>query len=168
MVSFPNKLITFSNTCSFNIHSRTEWKVSVCGVILVHIFPHWENADQNNSEYGHFIRSVNYHALFVIPCLLPYYAWMQYKGFWPKYLSEYKNPREFLQFWTILKLFSFGAVCFFIQESVEALPTLRWTVQLKNSFAWISIANKVVFVSNILKCKSDSSFDQWRPVEWFS
>ena len=33
----------------------------VFGVILVHIFPYSvrmrENADQNNSEYGHFLRS---------------------------------------------------------------------------------------------------------------
>ena len=39
---------------------RTAWEVSVFGVILVRIFPHsdWirENADQNNSEYGHFSR----------------------------------------------------------------------------------------------------------------
>ena len=49
----------------------TAWKVSAFGVILVRIFPHsdWirrdtqylvqmrENADQNNSEYGHFLRS---------------------------------------------------------------------------------------------------------------
>ena len=47
------------------------WKVSVLGVILVRIFlhsekvtpylsvlsPNTENADQNNSEYGHFLRS---------------------------------------------------------------------------------------------------------------
>ena len=37
------------------------WKVSLFGVILVRIFPHsqWirENADQNNSEYKHFLRS---------------------------------------------------------------------------------------------------------------
>ena len=32
----------------------TTWKVSLFGVILVHIFPH---SDQNNSEYGHFLRS---------------------------------------------------------------------------------------------------------------
>ena len=49
----------------------TAWKVSVFGVILVRIFSHsdwiwrdtpssvrmWENADQNNYEYGHFLRS---------------------------------------------------------------------------------------------------------------
>ena len=52
----------------------TAWKVSVFGVILVHIFPHsdrirrgtpylsvlsqmQENKGQNNSEYGHFLRS---------------------------------------------------------------------------------------------------------------
>ena len=51
-------------------------KVSLFGVILVHTFPHWdwiwrstlhlsalspygENADQNNSEYGHFLHSVS-------------------------------------------------------------------------------------------------------------
>ena len=35
--------------------------MSVFGVILVGIFPHSENrenADQNNSEYGHFSRGV--------------------------------------------------------------------------------------------------------------
>ena len=43
---------------------RTVWKVSVFGVILVRILPHsavqmWENnTDENNSEYGHFLRSV--------------------------------------------------------------------------------------------------------------
>ena len=54
---------------------NTAWKVSVFGVILLRIFPHsdwmWrdtpylsvfslnaENKDQNNSEYGHFLRSV--------------------------------------------------------------------------------------------------------------
>ena len=37
------------------------WKVSVFWVILVRISPYSvrmrENADQNNSEYGHFLRS---------------------------------------------------------------------------------------------------------------
>ena len=37
---------------------NTAWKVSVCGVFLVHIFPHsgWirENTDQENSEYGYY------------------------------------------------------------------------------------------------------------------
>ena len=37
------------------------WKVSVFGVILVSIFPYSvrmrENADHDNSEYGHFLRS---------------------------------------------------------------------------------------------------------------
>ena len=41
----------------------TAWKVSVFGVILVHIFPHpdWirENADQNNSEYLFFLPNVD-------------------------------------------------------------------------------------------------------------
>ena len=32
----------------------TTWKVSVFGVILVRIFPY---SDQNNSEYGNFLRS---------------------------------------------------------------------------------------------------------------
>ena len=39
----------------------TAKKSAVFGVILVRIFPYsdWiqENADQNNSEYGHFLRS---------------------------------------------------------------------------------------------------------------
>ena len=38
--------------------------MSVFGVILVHIFPYSvrmrENADQTNSEYGHFSRSVTW------------------------------------------------------------------------------------------------------------
>ena len=37
------------------------WKLFVFGVILVHILPHsdWirEHVDQNNFEYGHFLRS---------------------------------------------------------------------------------------------------------------
>ena len=33
------------------------WKVSVCGVILIHIFP---PSHQNNSKYGHFLRSVEF------------------------------------------------------------------------------------------------------------
>ena len=58
-----------------NISKSTALKVSVFGVVLVRIFPHsdwirrdlrislysvqiWENTDQNNSEYGHFLRSV--------------------------------------------------------------------------------------------------------------
>ena len=53
----------------FTATRYTAWKVSVFGVILVRIFPHldwiWrdtevrmrENADQNNSEYEHFLRS---------------------------------------------------------------------------------------------------------------
>ena len=46
----------------------TAWKVSIFGVILVHVFPYTlrispysvrirENTDQKNSEYGHFLRS---------------------------------------------------------------------------------------------------------------
>ena len=46
----------------------TAWKVSAFRVILVHIFPNWnwirENADQNNSEYGHFLRCVIFLNLF--------------------------------------------------------------------------------------------------------
>ena len=50
--------------------STTAWKVSVFGIILVRIFPQSdlrifpysvqmrENANQNNSEYRHFLRSV--------------------------------------------------------------------------------------------------------------
>ena len=55
------------------MYTYTAWIVSVFGVILVLIFPHsvWirrdtppysvrmeENADQNNPEFGHFLRSV--------------------------------------------------------------------------------------------------------------
>ena len=40
----------------------TAWKLSLFGVILVSIFPYSirmrKNADQNNSEYGHFLRNV--------------------------------------------------------------------------------------------------------------
>ena len=42
----------------------TAWKVSVLGAILVRIFSYSvrmrENTDQNNSEYGHFSRSVSF------------------------------------------------------------------------------------------------------------
>ena len=63
-------------------NSSTAWKVSVFGTILVRIFPHsdliWrdtsdlirrdipysirmrESTDQNNSEYGHFLRMNKY------------------------------------------------------------------------------------------------------------
>ena len=41
---------------------NTTWKMSVFGVILVRIFPYSarmrENTGRNNSEYGHFLRSV--------------------------------------------------------------------------------------------------------------
>ena len=49
---------------------NTAWKVSVFGVFLAHIFQHldwmqclsvfspkWENTDQENSKYGHFLRN---------------------------------------------------------------------------------------------------------------
>ena len=43
--------------------ANTTWKVSVFGVFLVRIFLHSdqmrENTDNKNSEYGHFILSVN-------------------------------------------------------------------------------------------------------------
>ena len=52
---------------------NTAQKVPVCGFILVRIFPAFsrnlfsanagkcgKNADQNNCEYGHFLRSVNH------------------------------------------------------------------------------------------------------------
>ena len=65
-----------------DVFQYTSWKVSVFGVILVRIFPHsdWiqrdtlyhsysvrmrENADQNNSEYGHFLRNRWTKALFL-------------------------------------------------------------------------------------------------------
>ena len=52
--------------------------MSVFGVILVLIFPHldwinlvqmWKNADQNNSVYGHFLRSVLLHLIHLSNCL---------------------------------------------------------------------------------------------------
>ena len=53
-----NFLINFK---SLQILLFSAWKVSVFGVILVRIFPYsvqmWENTDQNNSEYGLFLRS---------------------------------------------------------------------------------------------------------------
>ena len=69
-------LVGLRKTVSWRIlNSDTAWKVSVFRVILVNILPHsdWirsilrisqysvrmgENADQNNSEYGHLVRSV--------------------------------------------------------------------------------------------------------------
>ena len=40
-------------------HNKTKWKMSIFGVFLVRIQSKWENADQKNSEYGHFSRSVS-------------------------------------------------------------------------------------------------------------
>ena len=37
-----------------NLRAITAWKASAFGAILVRIF---ENTDQNNSEYGYFLRS---------------------------------------------------------------------------------------------------------------
>ena len=72
---------SFQRTWNVNIGQKwvnamiyTAWKVSVFGVLLVHIFLHsdWirgdteysvqmrENADQNNSEYKLFLRSDRY------------------------------------------------------------------------------------------------------------
>ena len=47
---------------SFHLENvSTAWKASLFGAILVNTFPYSvqmrENADQNNSEYGHFLRS---------------------------------------------------------------------------------------------------------------
>ena len=74
------------------------WNVSVFGVILVPIFRHsdwirrdteylsgsvrlWENADQNNFDYGHFLRSVCPHTgiygsdkTFAIFCAMVYFS----------------------------------------------------------------------------------------------
>ena len=74
-----NKVRALAQICVLDPSIRaflddTAWKVSVFGVILVRIFLYsgWirgispysvrmkENADQNNSEYGHFLRSVNH------------------------------------------------------------------------------------------------------------
>ena len=64
-----NHHIEITLTAGF-IQVFTAWKLSVFGVILVRIFWHFrispysvrmrENADQNNSEYGHFLRSVSH------------------------------------------------------------------------------------------------------------
>ena len=67
--SFPKTNISYPrHTCAYH----TAWKVSAFGVILAPNFPIFllrilriypysvrmrENADQNNSEYGHFLRS---------------------------------------------------------------------------------------------------------------
>ena len=51
---FGRAKIFFSCLVLMNI---TAWKVFVFGDILVRIFPH---SDQNNSEYGHFLRSDSY------------------------------------------------------------------------------------------------------------
>ena len=51
---FQTKYFTFSATVNIDILENTAWKVSVFGVFLARIFPH---SDQNNSEYGHFLRS---------------------------------------------------------------------------------------------------------------
>ena len=68
---------TLPSMLKYGHKSFTAWEVSVFGVILVHIFPHseiyWEillispysvrmreNADKNNSEYRHVLRSAFY------------------------------------------------------------------------------------------------------------
>ena len=58
-------VIADSTTIIFLINN-TAWKVPIFGVILVRILrisPYSvrmrENVNQNNSEYGHFLRSVN-------------------------------------------------------------------------------------------------------------
>ena len=51
-----------------NIRRYYAWRVSIFGVFLVLIFPHLDlirrdtpcNTDQENSEYGHFLRNKNY------------------------------------------------------------------------------------------------------------
>ena len=74
ILSFVNIFGYFCTEAVFDSFTRlqyTAWKVSVFGVVLVHIFPHLsvlrsispysvqmrENTDLNNSEYGHFSRS---------------------------------------------------------------------------------------------------------------
>ena len=65
----PTTIVVFWDIYIFSVsmgETYTAWKVSVFVVILVLIFPHsdWiqrntsENTDQNNSESGHFLRSV--------------------------------------------------------------------------------------------------------------
>ena len=54
---FKEKLIQLRPEKMVNKQENTTaWKVAAFGVILVGIFPHFP-ADQNNSEYGHFLRS---------------------------------------------------------------------------------------------------------------
>ena len=64
----------------------TAWKVFVIEVILVRILPHslrtspnsvriWENADQNNSEYGHFLRSEHRLRAYHFRLIFPYHAY---------------------------------------------------------------------------------------------
>ena len=55
----------------------TAWKVSAFGVILVRIFPYSvrmrENADQNNSEYEHFLRNASYKAFSLPASVSPWF-----------------------------------------------------------------------------------------------
>ena len=50
-----DQLLCQIKSCEWLQSINSAWKVSVFGVVLVQIFPH---SDQNNSEYGHFLRSV--------------------------------------------------------------------------------------------------------------
>ena len=56
-------------------------KVSVFGAILVRIFPHSaqmrENADQNNSKYGHFLCSVKKVLSVISRCWFIHFTWKQ-------------------------------------------------------------------------------------------
>ena len=69
VLALPNKIE------SFFTKSCTVQKVSVFGVILLRILPHsdsirrdTQNTDQNNSEYGHFLRITNriMHVLYLL------------------------------------------------------------------------------------------------------
>lgn len=62
----------------------------------------------------------------------------------PKCSYEHKLSQKAF---TIPKMLSFWAVCFFITEKVEVLSTLRWTVELHECFSYVLMAKCLLFVT---------------------
>ena len=62
-----------SHDFTFNYVPSTAQKVSVFGIILVQMR---ENTNQNNSEYGHFLRSVPYSTNMPPYAILTIIAWL--------------------------------------------------------------------------------------------
>ena len=96
-----NVLVT-TKDCASETTTCTALKVSVSGVILVYIFPHSDwirlDRDHSNSEYGHFLRSVDHKVwrklalskIQLIHCFL-YYAFYRTLKILITMLWQFKN-----------------------------------------------------------------------------